>query len=116
MAKSTKNLRELYGFLLGEDLVKKLSDEQVNLISLYYGSLSTKEKNKIDDAISKGKSHDLLEMAQTLLEESKQDKKPKPKAKTTKVKIEKNQRKNLLLQSQLNLKKHHHLKRRLLIL
>jgi len=29
MAKSTKNLRELYGFLLGEDLVKKLSDEQV---------------------------------------------------------------------------------------
>lgn len=86
MAKSTKNLRELYGFLLGEDLVKKLSDEQVNLISLYYGSLSKKEKNKIDDAISKGKSHDLLEMAQTLLEESKQDK--KPKAKTTKVKID----------------------------
>lgn len=86
MAKSTKNLRELYGFLLGEDLVKKLSDEQINLISLYYGSLSKKEKNKIDDAISKGKSHDLLEMAQTLLEESKQDKKPEPKEKKSKVK------------------------------
>lgn len=88
MAKSTKNLRELYGFLLGEDLVGKLSDEQISLVSLYYGSLSAKEKSKIDDAITKGKSHDLLEMAQTLLEESQQDKKPKPpKAKKTKVKV-----------------------------
>lgn len=94
MAKSTKNLRELYGFLLGEDLVSKLSDEQISLVSLYYGSLSAKEKSKIDDAITKGKSHDLLEMAQTLLEESQQDKKPNPpKAKKTKVKVSNNSRK-----------------------
>lgn len=87
MAKSTlKDLRNLYGFLLGEDLVKKLSDDQVKLVSSYYESLSDKEKEKINDAISEGKSHDLLEMAQTLLEESKQNKKPEPKEKKSKVK------------------------------
>lgn len=88
MAKSTKNLREFYGFLLSEDLVSKLSDKQISLLSLYYGSLSEKEKNKIHDAIEKDKSHDLLEMAQSFLEESQQDKKPKPpKAKKTTVKV-----------------------------
>jgi hypothetical protein len=88
MAKSIKSLRELYSFLLGENLVKKLSNEQISLLSKYYGSLTTKEKNKIDDAISKGKSHDLLEIAQSLIEESKQDTKPKkPNIKVNKTKV-----------------------------
>lgn len=92
MAKSTKGQRELYGFLLGEDLVKKLSDDQINLVSLYYQSLSEKEKNKINESIETGKSHDLLEMAQSLLEEGKQSKKPKPKAKKTTVKSSTNKK------------------------
>ena len=86
MAKSTiEDLRNLYGFLLGEDLVKELSDDQINLVSLYYESLSDGEKEKINDAISEGKSHDLLEMAKTLLEESEE----KPKAKTKKTRSRK---------------------------
>ena len=47
MAKSkTKDLRELYGNLLGEDLVQKLTDDQINLLSEYYNSLTEKEKDK----------------------------------------------------------------------
>lgn len=87
MAKSkTKDLREFYGNLLGEDLVAKLSDKQIKIISSYYENLSEKEKEKINDAISEDKSHDLLEMAQGFVQESEEDVKPKPKKRKTKVK------------------------------
>jgi hypothetical protein len=87
MAKSkTKDLREFYGNLLGEDLVAKLSDKQIKIISSYYENLSEKEKEKINDAISEGKSHDLLEMAEGFVQESEEDVKPKPKKRKTKVK------------------------------
>ena len=87
MAKSkTKDLREFYGNLLGEDLVAKLSDKQIKIISSYYENLSEKEKEKINDAISEGKSHDLLEMAEGFVQESEEDVKPNPKKRKTKVK------------------------------
>ena len=87
MAKSkTKDLRTFYGNLLGEDLVAKLSDNQVKIISAYYENLSEEEKDKINDAISEDKSHELLEMAQGFVQESEEDIKPKPKKRKTKVK------------------------------
>ena len=65
-----RNLRKAYEFKLGKERASKLSDEQINLLSKYYNSLSESEQSTIDNAISQGRTNDLSEMADAFIAES----------------------------------------------
>ena len=70
MASKAERLRLAYESKLGKDLVSKLSDEQIKLISRYYNSLSNSEQSNLDNRIFKGYSDtDLHEMARGFIEE-----------------------------------------------
>ena len=71
MANRAEKLRKAYEFKLGNNLVDKLSDEQIALISKYYNSLSEDDQRQIDSYIFMGKVNDLSEMARGFIEESK---------------------------------------------
>ena len=72
MASKAERLRLAYESKLGKDLVSKLSDEQIKLISRYYNSLSNSEQSSLDNRIFKGYSDtDLHEMARGFIEEGK---------------------------------------------
>ena len=81
MSKRTERLRKAYEFKLGKDVASKLSDEQIQLISGYYSSLSEDEQRKIDSNIFMGKTNDLSEMASSFIEENEEP--PVAKAKVT---------------------------------
>ena len=84
MSKRTERLRKAYEFKLGKDVASKLSDEQIQLISGYYSSLSEDEQRKIDSNIFMGKTNDLSEMASSFIEEN--DEPPVVKATATATK------------------------------
>jgi membrane protein implicated in regulation of membrane protease activity len=68
-----KNLKKLYELKLGKAVVSKLSDAQLSTLSKYYNSLSDKEKEELDEKISKGSKNDLLEIATGMIEENEAD-------------------------------------------
>ena len=71
MARDPKRLRKAYEFKLGKDRAKKLSDEQISLISKYYNSLPEDEQRKIDNSLFQGRSdNDLIEMVDSFIEEN----------------------------------------------
>ena len=71
MARDPKRLRKAYEFKLGKDRAKKLSDEQISLVSKYYNSLSEDEQKKIDNSLFQGRSdNDLIEMVDSFIEEN----------------------------------------------
>lgn len=73
MSKRSERLRGVYESRLGKEIVSKLSDEQITLISKYYNSLSEDEKSQIDNDFVMGKTNDLSEMANGFIEESKEE-------------------------------------------
>ena len=91
----SKRLRKVYESKLGKDLVSKLSDAQINLLSKYYNSLSGSESSDLDSKILQGRNDtDLHEMAIGMIEETEDEpipeglddllndiKKPEPKVK-----------------------------------
>lgn len=65
-----EKLRKAYEFKLGKSLVSKLSDDQINLLSKFYNSLSESEQSDIDNKIFKGHTDtDLHEMAEGFYQE-----------------------------------------------
>jgi len=84
MANRSERLRKAYEFKLGKDVASKLSDEQIQLISGYYSSLSKDEQSQIDIDIFMGKKNDLSEMASSFIEEN--DEPPVAKATATATK------------------------------
>ena len=71
MARDPKRLRKAYEFKLGKDRAKKLSDEQISLVSKYYNSLPEDEQKKIDNSLFQGRSdNDLIEMVDSFIEEN----------------------------------------------
>ena len=82
MARDPKRLRKAYEVKIGKDLVGKLSDEQIGLLSGYYNSLSEQEQSDIDNRIFKGYSDtELHEIAQSFAEENTSDQKVATKEK-----------------------------------
>ncbi len=83
MARDPKVTRKAYEYKLGKDLVSKLDDKQIHLLSQYYNSLSDKETSEIDSQIVQGRNNtELHEMAIGMVEENESKKTPpKPKAK-----------------------------------
>jgi len=83
MARDPKVTRKAYEYKLGKDLVSKLDDKQIHLLSEYYNSLSDKETSDIDSQIVQGRNNtELHEMAMGMVEENESKKTPpKPKAK-----------------------------------
>ena len=70
----SERLRKAYESKLGKNLVSKLSDSQIKLISKYYNSLSDSEQSNIDSKILQGYSGtDLHEMARGFIEEEEDD-------------------------------------------
>jgi hypothetical protein len=70
MATKAERLREIYESKIGKDLVDKLSDSQIKLISAFYNSLDNKEQSIIDSRIIMGYDDtDLHEMARGMVEE-----------------------------------------------
>ena len=65
-------LRQAYEFKIGKSRTDKLSDEQINLLSKYYNSLSETEQSKVDNALAQGRTNDLTEMADTFISENEQ--------------------------------------------
>jgi len=70
MARDPKRLRKAYEFKIGKDRADKLSDEQINLLSKYYNSLSESEQRDIDANVFQGRSNELFEMADAFASES----------------------------------------------
>lgn len=71
MARDPKRLRKAYEFKLGKDRAKKLSDEQISLVSKYYNSLPEDEQKKIDNSLFQGRSdNDLIEMVDSFIAEN----------------------------------------------
>jgi hypothetical protein len=70
MASKVERLRKAYEFKLGKKIVSKLSDEQIQILSSFYNSLSEDEQRSIDSDIFKGKSNDLIDMARAFAEEN----------------------------------------------
>ena len=71
MARRSKaQIRETYNKKLGEDLIAKLSDEQIALISKTYNSLDDKETSDVDSRIIMGYNDTILhEMARDMIGE-----------------------------------------------
>ena len=71
MARDPKVTRKAYEYKLGKDLVSKLDDKQIHLLSEYYNSLSDKETSDIDSQIVQGRNNtELHEMAIGMVEEN----------------------------------------------
>ena len=68
MARDPQQLRKTYESKLGKDLVAKLTDQQINIISKFYNSLGKEEQSEIDSKIFKVyNDSELHEMAKSLL-------------------------------------------------
>ena len=75
MARRSKvQIRETYSIKLGEDLVAKLSDEQIAILSKYYNSLDAKETSEVDSKIIQGSNDTVLhEMARDMVDEEEEE-------------------------------------------
>ena len=70
MARSKVQIRKTYSKMLGEDLVAKLSDDQIVILSKYYNSLDAKETSDLDSKLIQGRNDtDLHEMARDMVGE-----------------------------------------------
>ena len=71
MARRSKaQVRESYSKMLGEDLVAKLSDDQIVILSKYYNSLDAKETSDVDSKLIQGRNDTVLhEMARDMVGE-----------------------------------------------
>ena len=71
MARRSKvQIRETYSKMLGENLVAKLSDEQIAILSKHYNSLNDKETSEVDSKIIQGRNDTVLhEMARDMVGE-----------------------------------------------
>lgn len=75
MARRSKaQIRETYSKKLGKDLIAKLSDEQISIISKTYNSLDDKESSDVDSRIMMGYNDTILhEMARDMIGEEEED-------------------------------------------
>ena len=75
MARRSKaQIRETYNKKLGKDLIAKLSDEQISIISKTYNSLDDKESSNVDSRIMMGYNDTILhEMARDMIGEEEED-------------------------------------------
>ena len=73
MTPRQERLRKAYEFKIGKERTKKLSDDQILLLSKYYNSLSENEQSKIDNYLAQGRSNDLTDMADAFISENTQD-------------------------------------------
>ena len=75
MARRSKaQIRESYSKKLGKDLIAKLSDEQISIISKTYNSLDDKESSDVDSRIMMGYNDTILhEMARDMIGEEEED-------------------------------------------
>ena len=75
MARRSKvQIRETYSKMLGEDLVAKLSDEQIAILSKHYNSLNDKETSEVDSKIIQGRNDTVLhEMARDMVDEKEEE-------------------------------------------
>lgn len=71
MASNKDSLRKAYEFKIGKDRTSKLTDQQINLLSKYYNSLSQNEQQNIDSALFQGRTCELTEMADAFISETK---------------------------------------------
>lgn len=71
MARRSKaQIRETYSRMLGEDLIAKLSDDQIVILSKYYNSLDAEETSDLDSKLIQGRNDtDLHEMARDMVGE-----------------------------------------------
>ena len=70
MARSKAQIRKTYSRMLGEDLVAKLSDDQIVILSKYYNSLDAEETSDLDSKLIQGRNDtDLHEMARDMVGE-----------------------------------------------
>jgi hypothetical protein len=75
MARRSKvQIRETYSKMLGEDLVAKLSDDQIVILSKYYNSLDAEETSDLDSKLIQGRNDtDLHEMARDMIGEEEEE-------------------------------------------
>ena len=75
MARISKaQLREIYSKKLGKDLVAKLSDDQIALITKTYNSLDDEESSEVDSRIFMGYNDTILhEMARDMIGEEEEE-------------------------------------------
>lgn len=75
MARRSKaQIRKSYSKMLGEDLVAKLSDDQIALISKTYNSLDKEESSEVDSRIVMGYNDTILhEMARDMIGEEEEE-------------------------------------------
>jgi len=75
MARRSKvQIRETYSKMLGEDLIAKLSDDQIVILSKYYNSLDAEETSDLDSQLIQGRNDtDLHEMARDMVGEEDED-------------------------------------------
>ena len=75
MARRSKaQIRKSYSKMLGEDLVAKLSDDQIALISKTYNSLDKEESSEVDSRIFMGYNDTILhEMARDMIGEEEEE-------------------------------------------
>ena len=75
MARRSKaQIKETYSKMLGEDLVAKLSDEQIAILSKYYNSLDDKETSDLDSKLIQGRNDTVLhDMARDMVDEEEEE-------------------------------------------
>ena len=75
MARRSKaQIRKSYSKMLGEDLVAKLSDDQIVVLSKYYNSLDAEETSDLDSKLIQGRNDtDLHEMARDMIGEEEEE-------------------------------------------
>jgi len=75
MARRSKvQIRKTYSKMLGEDLVAKLSDDQITILSKYYNSLDAEETSDLDSQLIQGRNDtDLHEMARDMVDEEEEE-------------------------------------------
>ena len=74
MARSKAQIRKTYSRMLGEDLVAKLSDDQIVILSKYYNSLDAEETSDLDSKLIQGRNDtDLHEMARDMVGEEEEE-------------------------------------------
>ena len=69
MTPKQEKLRKAYEFKIGKFRTDKLSDDQILLLSMYYGSLTESEQSEIDSALAQGRRNDLTDMADAFISE-----------------------------------------------
>ena len=75
MARRSKaQVRKTYSRMLGEELVAKLSDDQIVILSKYYNSLDAEETSDLDSKLIQGRNDtDLHEMARDMVGEEEEE-------------------------------------------